>query len=135
MPGKDTYTHMTGGHDPIITFKVTDVKAVQEDGSNTTLMMYAVVGILILIMALGIAMVLLSDRRRPGTKDVETMQASDGDVDDLLERKEALMEAIKDLDGDLEIGLITEEDHRTRREELKRETMDVMRLLDERDAD
>ncbi|NIW84939.1 MAG: hypothetical protein GWN18_20790 [Thermoplasmata archaeon] len=45
------------------------------------------------------------------------------------------MEAIKDLDGDLEIGLITEEDHRTRREELKRETMDVMRLLDERDAD
>ncbi|NIP37406.1 MAG: hypothetical protein GWN39_20835 [Thermoplasmata archaeon] len=63
------------------------------------------------------------------------MQASDGDVDDLLERKEALMEAIKDLDGDLEIGLITEEDHRTRREELKRETMDVMRLLDERDAD
>ncbi|NIP37440.1 MAG: hypothetical protein GWN18_20955, partial [Thermoplasmata archaeon] len=38
VPGKDTYTHMTGGHDPIITFKVTDVKAVQEDGSNTTLM-------------------------------------------------------------------------------------------------
>jgi hypothetical protein len=135
VPGKDTYTHMTGGHDPIITFKVTDVKAVQEDGSTTTLMMYAVVGILILIMAIGIAMVLLSDRRRPATKDGDTQVGSDGDLDDLVQRKDALMEAIKDLDGDLEIGLITEEDHRARREELKRETMDVMRLIDERDAD
>ncbi|UCC93155.1 MAG: hypothetical protein JSW25_00305, partial [Thermoplasmata archaeon] len=78
--GKDTYTHMTGGHDQIITFKVTDVKAVQEEGGDTTFWMYVIVGALVLLMAVGIGMVLLSDKRRTPTSEGESPKGPDSDA-------------------------------------------------------
>jgi hypothetical protein len=133
IPGKVTYTHMTGGHDSIITFHVTDLKATQEEGTDTTFWMFVVVGVLILLMCIGLAMVLLSDRGGKEAPAGGPVESSAEGNDDLLTRKAELMEAIKDLDEDREIGLISEEEHMARREELKADTMDLMRAIEEQE--
>jgi len=135
--GKTAYTHMTGGHAPIITFTVTDTTTNGgEDGFISSYGIYIVVLILVLIMAIGIAMVLTADRRKKdGTVDVSSGSTEADGQDPLSDRKDQLMEAINDLDEDHRIGLIDEQEHRARREALKAEAVEVMKRQDGADED
>ncbi|HKY33626.1 MAG TPA: hypothetical protein VJV23_13935 [Candidatus Polarisedimenticolia bacterium] len=56
-----------------------------------------------------------------------------GPAGDLLQRRQELLDAIKDLDMEHEVGKLTPEDHREIRETLTRQAVEVYRQMD-RDA-
>lgn len=132
-PGKATYTHMTGGHDPVLTFTITDTSTHDgEDDGPVPNWIYIVVAILVLVMVIGIAMVLTSDRRRK-TDSGKLGPPVDGDehLEDLIGRKAELVETIRELDEDHEIGLVDDGEYEDRREELKAEAVDVIKRIED----
>jgi len=138
-PTKVTYTHMTGGHDPIITFTVTDTTTDDgTDGEQTSYWIYIVVLLLVLVMVMGVAMVLMSDRRKKAetgqlgpTVEGDGEPVDDDDLEALTLRRAEMVEAIRDLDGDHEIGLIDDGEHEARREELKVEAVEVIKRIED----
>ena len=137
-PGKATYTHMTGGHEPVLTFTITDTTTDDgQDDDPTYYWFYIVVSIMVLVMVIGIAMVLTSDRRRK-TEARELRRPVDGDgpgededLEDLTERKAELVDAIRVLDEDHEIGLIDDGKYELHREELKAEAVEVIKRIED----
>lgn len=135
-PTKATYTHMGGQRSALLTFSITDEREDGNGDGGTSIWLYVGILILMVMMLIGIAMVMAGDRKREEERPVDDVDIGDGEddtVDDregLEARKEELVEAIRDLDEDHDIGLVDDEEFEERRAALKAETVEVMKRLD-----
>jgi hypothetical protein len=135
-PTKATYTHMGGQRSALLTFTITDEREDGNGDGGTSIWLYVGILILVVMMLIGIVMVIAGDRGKAEDGAVDDVDPGDGedeaveDTEDLEARKATLLEAIRDLDEDHEIGLLDDEEFEERRAALKAETVEVLRRLD-----
>jgi hypothetical protein len=88
-----------------------------------------VLAALLVIVALGIVVAVVSAPLRAGPVEVD--RASAERIRDLEAAKEAKYQEIRDAELDLRTGKLTEEDHRALDGELRAQAIDILRELDE----
>jgi hypothetical protein len=134
--GKTKYSHVAGGYSKQLLLEVKDLVIIDDDDSVDAWMLFAI--IIILIFAAIAGLVLFGGRRKDtdvadGTSTPDEgdsgQQAGRSDAEDLEERRDQLVGQIKELDASLAEGLISKEDHKLRRAELKAEALSTMKRI------
>ncbi len=89
-----------------------------------------VVALLVIVLALGAVVVVVSAPLRAGRGEQERGESADR-IAELEARKDAKYREIRDAEMDLRTGKLSEEDHRALDRQLRAEAMDVLHALDE----
>jgi hypothetical protein len=129
FPDKDVYIFMQGNFQPEASVTITKA----EDEFPWALILIPLIMALIIV-----AFVLARPKRRgqevpPGLGETEEAQFGEdeeGELEELRNKKEGLLKAIKKLDGDFEEGLIDEDVYNELKGSYKGKTVDVMKEID-----
>jgi flagellar biosynthesis/type III secretory pathway M-ring protein FliF/YscJ len=89
-----------------------------------------VVALLVVVLALGAVVAVVSAPLRDGKVERERGESADR-VAELEARKEAKYREIRDAEMDLRTGKLSDEDHRALDRQLRAEAIDVLHALDE----